>query len=104
RIVSRHFGESFFLAAYLFAEGRLPGANVVDLGSGAGFPGIPLKIYAPSLHVTLVESNRKKAISLREVVRALQLSDVEVLAGWADPVLIPQSSQRVILVGEYQGG
>jgi len=53
-------------------------AGVVDLGSGAGFPGLPLKLWAPALHLTLVESNHKKAAFLREVARALTLTDVDV--------------------------
>ena len=95
-IVTRHFGESLFLAAYLFPGPSLPGTNseagsrrhALDLGSGAGFPGIPLKIYAPELRLTLVESNHKKAAFLAEVIRALQLSDVSVYAGRLEAGLI----------------
>ena len=76
-VVTRHFGESLFAARRLFPSAPQP-ARVVDLGSGAGFPGLPLKIWAPSLHLTLIESNHKKATFLREVIRALALSDVEV--------------------------
>ena len=43
----------------------------IDLGSGAGFPGIPIKLGAPELHVTLIESQNKKATFLREVIRTL---------------------------------
>ncbi|HTM40369.1 MAG TPA: 16S rRNA (guanine(527)-N(7))-methyltransferase RsmG [Terriglobales bacterium] len=95
-IVTRHFGESLFLAAYLFPGPSLPGTNseagsrrhALDLGSGAGFPGIPLKIYAPELRLTLVESNHKKAAFLAEVIRALQLSDVSVYADRLEAGLI----------------
>lgn len=84
-IVTRHFGESLLLAAYLFPR-AVPGTptgapsrqHALDLGSGAGFPGIPLKIYAPELRLTLVESNHKKAAFLAEVIRALQLKDTLV--------------------------
>jgi 16S rRNA (guanine527-N7)-methyltransferase len=101
-IVSRHFGESFFLARHLFpksGEGvplpapapkgeprttnhRPPSTrpDVIDLGSGAGFPGLPVKIWAPEIHLTLIESNHKKAAFLREVARALTLTDVDVIA------------------------
>src|SRR5581483_10597498 len=92
-IVTRHFGESLFAAAQLFASARSAvgrttgeagtwvGPRVIDLGSGAGFPGLPLKIYCSSLRLTLVESNQKKATFLREVIRRLQLSHTDVFAG-----------------------
>ena len=86
-IVSRHFGESLFAARHLFGGPLKPGLGLSgeqhcsDLGSGAGFPGLPLKIWAPALHLTLIESQNKKATFLREVIRALQLKDVEVFAG-----------------------
>src|SRR5260370_26740301 len=72
-ILRRHFGESFFLAAAL-AEVNSPkagpGAAVrfIDLGSGAGFPGIPLKIYAPHLSGRLIQAQNKKATFLKEVI------------------------------------
>ena len=81
-IVSRHFGESLFAARQLFSGHRpLTTGHCSDLGSGAGFPGLPLKIWAPAIHLTLIESQNKKATFLREVVRALQLKDVDVFAG-----------------------
>ena len=52
--------------------------RVADIGSGAGFPGLPLKIWAPDVSLTLIESNHKKAAFLREVARALTLTDVNV--------------------------
>lgn len=68
-IVKRHFGES------LFAASLLPPANtLLDLGSGAGFPGLPIQLAHPRLRVTLAESQNKKASFLREVVRTLHLS------------------------------
>jgi 16S rRNA (guanine527-N7)-methyltransferase len=86
-IVRRHFGEALFLAACLFPSstqepsGHSPAQRVLDLGSGAGFPGLPLKIYVPGLRLTLVEANHKKAAFLKEVIRALNLSGVSVFAG-----------------------
>ncbi len=118
-IVTRHFGESFFLARHLFpaisnlchpersrvireADGaaeskdpyslKLPAPpqgilptpphppRVLDIGSGAGFPALPLKIWAPHIHLTLIESNHKKAAFLREVARALTLTNIDVIA------------------------
>jgi len=81
-IVTRHFGESLFAAHHLFSNSRRP-ATVADVGSGAGFPGLPIKIYAPEVRLTLIESNHKKATFLREVIRALQLPGAEVFNGRA---------------------
>lgn len=81
QIVERHFGEALFAARHLMTENT---HTVADVGSGAGFPGIPIKIYAPQLHVTLIEAHGKKATFLREVVRALSLIGVEVFPGRAE--------------------
>lgn len=56
-----------------------PGLRLLDMGSGAGFPAIPIKIAYPGIAVTLVESVKKKASFLRHVIRTLQLNDMEVL-------------------------
>ena len=71
----RHFCESMFAAvAVPLNSGRL-----ADVGSGGGFPGLPLKILRPELQVFLVESNIKKATFLAELVRELELADTRVL-------------------------
>lgn len=89
-IVTRHFGESIFAARQLFPQpgagaGTMP--HVIDIGSGAGFPGLPIKIWAPQIHLTLMESNQKKSTFLREVVRHLRLADVDIFAGRAETYL-----------------
>jgi 16S rRNA (guanine527-N7)-methyltransferase len=56
-----------------------PGASLLDAGSGAGFPGIPLKIMRPSLNVTLMEARRKRVSFLKHILRTLGLVDVGVL-------------------------
>jgi 16S rRNA (guanine527-N7)-methyltransferase len=53
-------------------------SRLADLGSGAGFPGLPMKLWAPHISLTLIESNHKKATFLREVTRALTLTDVDI--------------------------
>ena len=89
-MVTRHFGESFFAARQLLREQeegvrkQEAGMRAIDLGSGAGFPGLPLKIFAPAVRITLVESSQKKAAFLKEVVRAIALTDVDVFAGRAE--------------------
>jgi len=67
-IVRRHFGESLFAARHL---GDCP--TLLDFGSGAGFPGLPIQLLHPQIAVTLAESQNKKATFLREVVRTLSL-------------------------------
>src|ERR1700734_2469554 len=71
-MVTRHFGESLF-AAQLISPRLKPGATLLDFGSGAGFPGLPIQLYRPDLRVTLAESQGKKASFLREAVRTLGL-------------------------------
>jgi len=74
-ILYRHFCESMFAAGAIPVDkGRL-----ADIGSGPGFPGIPLKIARPELDLCLVESNIKKGTFLAEVARELQLTNTRVL-------------------------
>jgi len=74
-ILYRHFCES------MFAVGAIPvdKGRLADIGSGPGFPGIPLKLARPELELCLVESNIKKGTFLAEVVRELQLTNTRVL-------------------------
>jgi len=82
-IVTRHFGESLFAARHIFPDASAY-ANVIDVGSGAGFPGLPIKLWAQNIKLTLIESNNKKTTFLREVIRLLQLGNVEVFTGRAE--------------------
>jgi len=157
-ILYRHFCESMYAAVAVPVEnGRL-----ADVGSGAGFPGIPLKILRPELQLFLIEANLKKATFLAEVLRELGLADARVLVNryealaeevapldyvcsravgefgpflkwagsgqvaakhallwiggrdmveaqacpgweWRDPIAIPHSLRRFLLVGERKG-
>lgn len=79
-ILRLHFGESLWAIKLVdFGKSRL-----ADVGSGAGFPGLALKLACPSLQLTLIESNTKKATFLSEVVRTLKLTEVDVFRGRAD--------------------
>lgn len=73
-LIDRHFLDSLAIEPFIPSLGTL-----VDLGSGAGFPGIPLALVAPTRRVLLVESRRRRANFLREVRRTLHLKNVEVL-------------------------
>ena len=90
----KHFLDSLTLVPALNsarppASGGSPlsgiqGLRVVDVGAGAGFPGLPLKLACPEIRLALVESTGKKANFLRHLVAALDLPDVEVYAGRAE--------------------
>ncbi len=80
-IVTRHFGESLFAARLLLREDSA--LSLTDVGSGPGFPGVPMKLWAPRTHLHLIESQNKKATFLRELIRTLQLQQAEVFCGRA---------------------
>lgn len=83
-IVTRHFGESLFAARYLFPKGvdsRGAGLHLIDFGSGAGFPGLAIKIWIPAIRLTLIESHQKKSTFLREVIRHLGFTGADVFGG-----------------------
>jgi 16S rRNA (guanine527-N7)-methyltransferase len=158
-VLVRHFGESMFaVGAVPISLGRL-----ADVGSGAGFPGLPIKLLRPDLEVVLIEANIRKTSFLVEIVSALDLRGVQVRRGraedlelganpydfvtaravghfeqlldwsrrvlrpsgslvlwlgrkdahrvsrsqgwrWRDPIVMPASSRRVVLVGEKAMG
>ena len=89
-IVTRHFGESLFAAQHLFPK---PGQaiSLIDIGSGAGFPGVPIKLWAPQIHLTLIESNHKKVAFLRQLARTLTLTDINVFPGRAETYAGPSA-------------
>jgi len=78
--VIRHYCESLFFAAHLLNET----GSVADIGSGAGFPGVPVAILKPDCTVSLVESNQRKAVFLREATRSL--TNVSVIARRAEEI------------------
>jgi 16S rRNA (guanine527-N7)-methyltransferase len=70
-----HFGESMFAASVV----EMKSGRLADVGSGAGFPGVPLKLLEPALEVTLIEASAKKAAFLGELMRQLDLYDTDIL-------------------------
>jgi 16S rRNA (guanine527-N7)-methyltransferase len=100
-ILYRHFCESMFAAVAVPVEhGRL-----ADVGSGAGFPGIPLKIIRPELQTFLVESNMKKATFLAEVLRNIELPETRVLVSRYEELgeeLMPLDFVCSRAVGEFE--
>jgi 16S rRNA (guanine527-N7)-methyltransferase len=79
-IIERHFCESLFLSAHL-PPGNL---SVVDIGSGAGFPGLPVAVLRPDCRIALIESRQRKAVFLREASRGLP--NVRVVASRLEAV------------------
>jgi 16S rRNA (guanine527-N7)-methyltransferase len=85
-IVLKHFLDSLSACPYLPASGQ-----VLDIGSGAGFPGIPIKIARPSLQVTLIDSVQKKVAFQRHILRTLGLHGAEAVHGRAQDPAIQES-------------
>jgi 16S rRNA (guanine527-N7)-methyltransferase len=75
-IITKHFIDSF---SYVKGFGPRPGMTVLDMGSGAGFPALPIKIAFPDLSVTMVESVKKKAAFLRHIIRTLKIEGAGVV-------------------------
>lgn len=89
-IIERHFYDSLTCVT---VTGDLNGRALIDIGSGAGFPGLPLKIAFPHLQVTLVESVAKKTSFLQALVAELGLTQVQILAERAE-LLAHQPAHR----------
>ncbi|MBW2152191.1 MAG: 16S rRNA (guanine(527)-N(7))-methyltransferase RsmG [Deltaproteobacteria bacterium] len=85
-----------FLDSIAPVEMIAPDASLLDIGSGAGFPGIPLKILLPDLSVYLVESSRKKANFLRHIIRKLRLEASQVIEDRAEQLRV-ETQFRVIV-------
>lgn len=90
-IIKEHIIDSLALAPLVQA-----GIRVADLGSGAGFPGIPLAIVRPEATVSLVESRRKRASFLREAIRRCGLANVEVIEGRAESLPVGTAFDLVV--------
>jgi len=82
-IINKHFIDSLLLVRY---EPLEPGVRIADVGTGAGFPGLPIKIYRCDLQLSLLESVGKKAKFLKHIVAELELEDVNVINDRAEVV------------------
>jgi 16S rRNA (guanine527-N7)-methyltransferase len=91
-IVIKHFIDSLTPLPYLEPSGRL-----LDIGPGAGFPSIPLKIAAPGLQVQLVEASRKKVSFLKHVIRTFKLGSLTVIHGRIEDVELPDEPFDTII-------
>lgn len=99
-ILRFHFGESAFaLSAIDGIHGRL-----ADVGAGAGFPGLPLRIFSERVELILIESNSKKCAFLHEAVRALCLPEVRILRSRFEEQLEPLRASIDVVVARALGG
>ena len=85
-VASNHFLDSLVPAQFIPS-----GAAMLDIGSGGGFPGIPLKVLLPKLSVTLIDASRKKVSFLKHVIRTLKLDNIEALHIRAEDLAIHPS-------------
>ena len=89
----KHFLDSIIPISYI-----TPGSRLLDVGSGAGFPGIPLKIMIPSLNVTLVDATRKKVSFLNHVIQQLHLSGISAIHSRVENLQQERESEFDIIV------
>jgi 16S rRNA (guanine527-N7)-methyltransferase len=85
-IIKNHFLDSLVPLNEISHEGRF-----IDIGSGSGFPGIPLALLRPAASFTLTESVHKKILFLREAQRALSLDNIEIFEGRFENLGLPRS-------------
>ena len=90
-IEEKHFVDSLKLLNYFDLHNK----TLLDVGTGAGFPGVALAIAVPDLHVTLLESNGKKISFLNEVVRTLELENVDIIQGRAESLPLRENFDYV---------
>lgn len=83
RLIKRHIVESLGVLSTNLLQ---PSSQILDVGTGGGFPGIPLKIAMPSLHMTLLDSRRMKMLFLQEVLRVLSLENLHIVHERAEKV------------------
>ena len=83
----KHFLDSLTVILALTKEElRRPGFSIIDIGTGAGFPGIPLKVFLTQSRLVLLDSRAKKAAFLHHIIEQLELEHVEVVVGRAEEI------------------
>lgn len=83
-VQSKHFLDSLLIFSGFDAKTDIRGLRLLDVGTGAGLPGIPMKICYPEIHLSLLESTIKKTEFLKYIISVLDLKDVEILPGRAE--------------------
>ncbi|KAF0134514.1 MAG: 16S rRNA (guanine527-N7)-methyltransferase [Candidatus Saganbacteria bacterium] len=78
----RHFEDSLSILQAI----EINDQKIADIGSGAGFPGVPLKIVRPNIRLTIIEATKKKTVFLNHLIKALDLKGVEIIWGRAETI------------------
>lgn len=78
-IITKHFVDSLYCAKYMSGNEK-----IIDIGTGAGFPGIPLKIIFSNINLTLLDSLNKRCIYLKDVAEKLKMENVDIVHGRAE--------------------
>lgn len=81
--ITKHIIDSLLPVCHISFNDR---QAVIDIGTGAGFPGIPLKIFFPDLNITLLDSLNKRLLFLNDVIKALDLNDIKTVHGRAEDI------------------
>ena len=92
-VMKKHFTDSLSLVK-AYSEIRTEKLKVIDIGTGAGFPGIPLKIVFPQIELTLLDSLQKRLKFLQEVIDQLGLGEVELIHGRAEDFCKPSMKRE----------
>lgn len=92
-VMKKHFADSLSIVK-AFSEIRTEKLKVIDIGTGAGFPGIPLKIVFPQIELTLLDSLQKRLKFLQEVIEQLELGEVELIHGRAEDFCKPSMKRE----------
>lgn len=92
-VMKKHFADSLSLVK-AYSEIRTEKLKVIDIGTGAGFPGIPLKIVFPQIELTLLDSLQKRLKFLQEVIDQLGLGEVELIHGRAEDFCKPSMKRE----------
>ena len=91
-IIVKHFLDSLSVLQYFDLK---PGDSVIDIGTGAGFPGLPIKIYIPDIKLALVESSSKKVSFLRFLSSQLRRNDQsDTASAWENPRIVAQRAEE----------
>ena len=83
-IIIKHFLDSISCVKVINKYSDTEGINIIDVGAGAGFPGMPIKIICPSIRLSLLEARKKKAVFLEKIIGEMNFQQVEILNGRAE--------------------
>jgi len=83
-IIIKHFLDSISCVKVINKYSDTEGINIIDVGAGAGFPGMPIKIICPSIRLSLLEARKKKALFLEKIIGEMNFQQVEILNGRAE--------------------